>query len=306
MMSWTVMKAMVVVGLICGQAGQTLAKPIIVDHTCIDITEVPEWAIQQAKETLHIAYGHTSHGSQITEGMLYLVGFANQGGKGLTLPEDIFAWNHGGQEGALDLHDYAMGRDVGRYPEWIDSTRLYLDDPQNLDVNVIMWSWCGQASLKYEDNLLFKEYLVPMGELELEYPHITFVYMTGHVAHSLDANNKAANQVIRDYCEASEKVLYDFADIESHDPDGQYYPFPDDNCDYYASRTGERLGNWAVEWQDTHALGFDWYKSGAAHSQSLNANMKAYAAWWLFARLGGWPDPYRPCDVNSTGDIPQS
>ncbi|RPJ06253.1 MAG: hypothetical protein EHM28_10405 [Spirochaetaceae bacterium] len=34
--------------------------------------------------------------------------------------------------------------------------------------------------------------------------------------------------------------------------------------------------------------GTDWYNCGATHSMSLNANMKAYAAWWLWARLAGW------------------
>ena len=32
----------------------------------------------------------------------------------------------------------------------------------------------------------------------------------------------------------------------------------------------------------------DWYKCSSAHSQPLNANLKAYAAWWLWARLVGW------------------
>jgi hypothetical protein len=32
----------------------------------------------------------------------------------------------------------------------------------------------------------------------------------------------------------------------------------------------------------------DWYECGAAHTQPLNANRKAYAAWALFARLAGW------------------
>ena len=86
-------------------------------------------------------------------------------------------------------------------------------------------------------------------------------------------------------------MLYDFADIESHDPDGVYYAFPQDNCDYYASRTGVLLGNWAREWQDAHEQGVDWYECSSAHSEPLNANQKAYAAWWLFARLGGWPGP---------------
>ncbi|MFC1652875.1 hypothetical protein ACFL3F_04060 [Planctomycetota bacterium] len=219
------------------------------------------------------------------------------------MPKDILKWNDGGRNGALDLHDYAMGRDAGRYPEWVDATRAYLADSQNSDVNVIMWSWCGQVSLKYDDNCLFSEYLIPMSELEMEYPNIIFVYMTGHLDHSRDANNKAANLIIRNYCEAYEKVLYDFADIESYDPNGTYYPFADDSCEYYASRTGDLLGNWAIEWQESHVLGLDWYKSGASHSESLNANMKAYAAWWLFARLGGWPGSTCQCVLASNDHV---
>lgn len=272
-----------------GQSPAARTEPLIVDHGCVDITQIPEWAILQAKAKLHIAYGHTSHGSQITTGMTGLVAFADGGGKGLSLPANIFAWNNGGANGALDLHDGAMSGDVGYYPQWFDSTIAYLDDPQNADVNVIMWSWCGQVDSKYDSNRLFAEYIEPMEQLEQAYPHVTFVYMTGHVDHFDDANNKAGNQVIRDYCEANNKVLYDFADIDSHDPDGIYYPFPHDNCDYYASRTGALLGNWARDWQDTHTVNVDWYSCSSAHSEPLNANQKAYAAWWLFTRLAGWP-----------------
>jgi hypothetical protein len=264
-------------------------EPLIVDHGCVDITQIHEAAILQAKAKLHIAYGHTSHGSQITTGMTGLIAFADGGGKGLSLPEGIFAWNNGGVDGALDLHDGAMPGDVGYYPQWVDNTRAYLDNPANADVNVVMWSWCGQVDSKYYSNLLFSEYIDPMEQLEQMYPDVTFVYMTGHVDHADDANNKAANQVIRDYCEANNKVLYDFADIESHDPNGTYYAFPDDGCEYYASRAGEYIGNWAQEWQDTHMLNVDWYSCSSAHSEPLNANQKAYAAWWLFTRLAGWP-----------------
>jgi hypothetical protein len=90
--------------------------PIIIDHTCTDITAIPQSAIEQAKSSLHIAYGHTSHGSQLTTGMTALVAFANAGGKGLTLPTDIFKWSYNGAPSQLDLHDYAMGGDVGYYP----------------------------------------------------------------------------------------------------------------------------------------------------------------------------------------------
>ncbi len=264
-------------------------EPLIVDHTCTDITRIPEPMILQAKAVLHIAYGHTSHGSQITTGMSGLVAFANGGGRGLSLPKDIFAWRHGGAPAQLDLHDEAMAGDAGVYPDWVNHTKAYLDSPQNADVNVVMWSWCGEASSKYANDTLLTEYIYPMAQLERDYPGATFVYMTGHVDHWNDANNKAANKIIRDYCIADNKVLYDFADIESHDPNGIYYPFPHDNCDYYASRTGSLLGNWAKEWQNSHTVNVDWYVCDSAHSEALNANQKAYAVWWLFARLAGWP-----------------
>ncbi|MBN1972123.1 MAG: hypothetical protein JW787_00680 [Sedimentisphaerales bacterium] len=281
----------IIVVLLCSLNGRVLAnrtEALVIDHTCTDITKIPESAILQAKAALHIAYGHTSHGSQLTTGMTGLAAFANSGGKNLSLQNNIFNWNDGGLDGELDLHDYAMSGDVGYYPDWVNNTRAYLKNANNADVNVIMWSWCGQVSVKYAYDTLFSEYIIPMSQLEIDYPEVVFVYMTGHVDHLDDANNKAANQIIRDYCEANNKVLYDFADIESHDPNGEYFPFPHDNCNYYASKNGEYAGNWALEWQDSHVLGVDWYQCESSHSQPLNANQKAYAAWWLFSRLGGW------------------
>jgi hypothetical protein len=163
--------------------------PIIIDHNCTDITQIPQMAIEQAKSNLHIAYGHTSHGSQLTSGMTGLVAFANGGGLGLSLPTDIFNWNNGGNGGALDLEEgdgYGSGwmdHDCGYYPNWVNETREYLDDPSHGDVNVIIWSWCGQVDNKYAAGTLESEYLTPMTQLEAEYPSVTFVYMTGHVDH---------------------------------------------------------------------------------------------------------------------------
>jgi hypothetical protein len=269
------------------------SQAIIIDHKCTKINLIPESAIVQAKQKLNIAYGHTSHGSQVTDGMSGLVAFMNK--KGNT--NDLYKWNNGGNGGALDLHDYAMSGDVGYYPDWVNNTRSYLGSPdpltgrgtgQNSDVNVIIWSWCGQVTGKYTSGKLTSEYLDPMSKLEKDYFGIKFIYMTGHLDHWADKDNKAANKMIRDYCSANNKILYDFADIESYDPDGKYYEFAGDECNYYASATGALLGNWAVEWQNSHTENVDWYNCGAAHSQPLNANQKAWAAWWLWAAIGGW------------------
>lgn len=271
------------------------SQGLIIDHSCVDITKIPQTWIEAAKSSLHIAYGHTSHGSQITDGMSGLVAFANGGGKSLSLPENIFAWNNGGADGALDLHDYAMGGDVGYYPAWVNNTRSYLGDPDsttgrgtnNPDVSIIMWSWCGQVGDKYFYGTLNSEYLEPMTQLESDYPGITFIYMTGHADINDDEDNKAANQIIRDYCMDNDKVLYDFNDIECYDPNGTYYEFVHDNCNYYSSE-GALLGNWATEWQAAHTENVEWYNCTSQHTQPLNGNQKAYAAWWMWACLAGW------------------
>jgi hypothetical protein len=67
-----------------------LAEGLIIDHTCTDILQIPQSAIEEAKTNLHIGYGHTSHGSQLTTGMTGLVGFVNNGGLGLSLPPNFF------------------------------------------------------------------------------------------------------------------------------------------------------------------------------------------------------------------------
>jgi hypothetical protein len=256
-------------------------ESMIIDHRCTDLDAIPQEWITKAKSDLHIAYGHTSHGSQITDGMAGLVGFAG----------DMYAWNNGGTGGALDLHDCAMGGDVGYYPQWVDNTRSYLGKVDqttgrgsaNPDVNVIIWSWCGQAAGLTEQQMI-SNYLAPMTQLETEYPDVAFVYMTGHTdGTGLTGNLHLRNQQIRDYCEANKKILYDFEDIESYDPDGKY--FGDKNVADGCAYSG---GNWATEWQNSHTQGVDWYQCSSAHSQPLNANLKAYAAWWLWARLAGW------------------
>ena len=258
-------------------------SPLIIDHSCTKLDQIPTEWINTAKANLHIAYGHTSHGSQITTGMTGLVSFKGS----------MFEWNNGGTNGALDLHDsgIAGANDLGNpnRTAWADATRNYLNDPQYSDVNVIIWSWCGQVSSATEEDI--NTYLNLMSGLETEFPLVSFVYMTGHLDGSgLTGNLHIRNNQIRDYCIANNKVLYDFADIETWDPDFTYFgdKIPNDNCDYDSDGDLVRDANWAIEWQNSHIEGVDWYNCSSAHSQPLNANQKAYAAWWLWSCIAGW------------------
>jgi hypothetical protein len=259
--------------------GSINSDGILIDHSTTKLASIPAEWIEAAKDNLHIAYGHTSHGSQLTEGMSGLVSF-----KGTS-----FSWNNGGNDGALDLHDYAMSGDLGNpdRTSWASRTTAYL--AENPDVNVIIWSWCGEVSDASEADI--NTYLNLMNELERDFPKVKFVYMTGHLdGTGLTGNLHTRNEQIRNFCRENKKILYDFADIESYNPDGTYFggKKPDDACAYDSNGDGTRDGNWAIEWQNSHTQGVDWFNCSAAHTQPLNGNMKAYAAWWLWARLAGW------------------
>jgi hypothetical protein len=263
------------------------AGPVIVNHACTNISSIPLAYITQAKTNLHIAYGHTSHGSQVIDGMSGLVSFMN----GLGYSQNLFAFNEGGAGGALDLRDtpFSGASDLGSPDRtaWEASTRTYLNS--NPEVNVIIWSWCGQVDGSESD---INRYLNLLSGLERDYPSVKFVYMTGHLdGTGLSGNVNLRNQQIRDYCTVNNKILFDFADIESFDAEGQtnyMHLYANDNCDYDSDGDGSRDSNWAIHWQNTHTVNVDWYTCSSAHSQPLNANRKAFAAWWLWARLAGW------------------
>jgi hypothetical protein len=274
-------------------------NPIIANHTIAKFSLLPDEWIDSAKVNLHIAYGHTSHGSQLVTGMEGLVNW-----KGAQ-----YAFNEGGSNGALDIDDYAFpgASDLGNpdRTSWATATRNYLNDPANNDVNVVIWSWCGQVSSATEADI--NTYLNLMNELENDYQNVKFVYMTGHLdGTGINGNLNVRNEQIRNYCVTNGKILYDFSDIESYDPDGNYYLDKDanDNCDYDSDGNGSLDKNWAIDWQNSHTINVDWYDCSAAHSQPLNGNLKAYAAWWLWAKLAGWnstsgiENPAEPSLVN--------
>ncbi|MHA1396717.1 MAG: hypothetical protein ACTSSG_08640 [Candidatus Heimdallarchaeaceae archaeon] len=266
----------------------SLSEPIVADHSITNMVRfdlIPDEEISNAKNSLHIAYEHTSHGSQIVDGMTYLPQFKenNGGAIGLYSFNSSFLLDNAMESYAPDP---SQARDLG-YPQWSNATRNFLKAPENQDFNVVMWSWCGQVSSLTEQQMI-DHYLTPMTELEEEFPNVMFVYMTGHVdGTGLTGNLHLRNEQIREFCKNNNKILFDFADIESYDPDGNYYGDKNvnDNCDW---NNGTHSGNWAIDWQNNHTEGVEWYTCPCAHSQALNGNMKAYAVWWLWVRLAGW------------------
>jgi hypothetical protein len=262
----------------CKTSTEPTAKEesVILNHTKATLSLLTSSDIENAKSKLHIAYGHTSHGSQLITGMEGLVIF-----KGA-----LYSFSDGGSEGSLDLRDkpFAGASDLGNPDRtaWATATRNYLDN--NPDINVIIWSWCGQVSSATEEDI--NTYLTLMTQLESDYPQVRFVYMTGHLDGTGEEGNlHLRNEQIRKYCRENDKLLYDFADIESYEPGSNtnYMVLnANDGCYYDSDEDGSQDANWAIDWQNSHTLDEDWYECSSAHSQPLNANLKAYAAWNLW------------------------
>ena len=258
-------------------SGAAMGQAMIVDHGCTDISQVPANYIEKAKETFKVAYGHTSHGSQIVSGMNAL----------RKSNPDLFGFSRaGGKE--LSLFDTTPPGDLGNPDRstWAQRTRDLLAVPGG-DRNLIMWSWCGQAGSASEKDIQL--YLDLMSGLEKEFPKVKFVYMTGHLDGSGKTGNlNLRNEQIREFCRKNGKILFDFADIESFDPDGKVN-FMElgaaDSCDY---RKEGVTRNWADEWLQKNPGHGIALPDSAAHSRPLNGALKGRAFWWMMARLAGW------------------
>ena len=265
----TVLLSMFVAGLPTTAFAQSA---VVADHTCINLADVPTYWVEQAKTQFRLSYGHTSHGSQIVSGMDVIRGEAGS----------LYYWDHDGTDGGLSLWDYTPSGDLGNPDRttWATRTRDMLDDSE-CDRNVVMWSWCGQADTTEASMQI---YLDLMDGLIADYPDVTFIFMTGHLVGSGEEGNlHARNNQIRDHVIATGGVLFDFADIESYDPDGEVYYLPlyaDDGCNYVLDGQSH---NWATEW--CAANPDECSTCSCAHSQSLNCDMKGRAFWWLMARL---------------------
>ncbi len=291
----------VVLLISCKKTTESDTQPsldIQINHSNTSLAAIPDEYISAARNQLHIMYGHTSHGSQITDAMVALQTWK-------TGYDTKYAVSSSEESGVLHLvhgsfpNGDSWASDLGNpdFTSWESATRQYLLN--HPEINVVMWSWCGQVSGASEGTIT--TYLNLMNGLEEDYPNVVFVYMTGHLDGTGTAGNlHQRNEQIRAYCRLNKKVLFDFADIESYDPDGNEYlsRYGTDGCNYDFNNNGSTSQsgdpaeptdgdkNWASDWQTAHPS--DWFATSCAHSKPLNGNRKAYAAWHLFARIAGW------------------
>jgi hypothetical protein len=294
------------------QGGPLYSQKYIADHTVATeavLRSIPAEYINKVKTDFVLAYPHTSHGTHVSRGMFGLQGYKAG-------DAELFGISSTPSDTKLEFRDRAM---LDYAPEgvtrldlttglniFVQVTRDYLDAPENASVNVVMWAWSRISDLDAEGvylpgmDSLINEYgpggsRIGTGAGQREVP-VHFIYMTGHAEKDNNTGPlkpREQSELITEYCTANERFCLDYYPIDTHTMDGTYYEDTGDNGD-----SDTYGGNFLEDWQNSHTLGVDWYENwqtpegivdlGEHTTQHITSNRKAYAMWWILARLAGW------------------
>jgi hypothetical protein len=255
---------------------------LVVDHRNTDISDIPDTWIEEAKKFV-VHYAHTSHGSQVLTGLEWLesqnakYNVDIQASGSVVQPNDTTALR------IYDGNNYPGNTYItpDMYWEGVDGiahTRSVADTGW---FDFSLWTWCGQAS--EDSDTQIQNYLDVLSGLETEHPAMRYIYYTGHTDGTAPGSTLwRNNDMIRQYVQDNEKVLFDFNDIEVYAPDGSgpYYNDGNGNCE------------WCDAWCSTHPTAFECQnlppEGSCAHTHSLFCTLKGQAFWALMARLAGW------------------
>ncbi len=248
------------------------STPPIIDHTCTELSEILDEWIDSVQANGRVYYVHTSHGEQLTVGLQriedadykYSVAIGNN-----YLPAEAGAFCIYDKEGAPRRYWYG--------DEWMhgmDTTRRVVNDNPTTDVS--MFVWCEE--LYWQGTDYAQAYLDSIGVLESEFPNVTFVYTTCHAQFEGDYayTRHLNNELIREYCMNNNKILYDFADLDSWWFNPATQEWEQNSC--------QAQGH-TVPLQHPHFNGND-----AGHTTYESCEQKGKAVWWMMARIAGWQD----------------
>ena len=256
-----------------------LTKPvyctIVVDHVCLEVKAdgslvqiIPQAYLDQARQ-LKVLFCHASVGGTVMNGMVGRNGLADKNPERyrITRQQNADATWFDTNVGIIDISHTGWPLNGSKILGFDNHIRdLGYGAP--LRANVAFMKYCyidWQTGTDVQQR--WDEYRMAMEALETDFPDITFVWWTTAVNTAGDAGDvrEAFNDLLREYCINKGKILFDLADIESHDAQGN--PCYDD-----IGAEGLYAG----------------YAVDGAHPKGVGQLQLASAMWWLLARIAGW------------------
>ena len=259
------------------------AGPLVIEHTCADLSRIPAAWIDSARVKTRVYYGHTSHGEQVTGGL-----------RRIEEADAFFAYAMAYRVLPDEPDAFCVNDDLGVTPALycmtsagMDRTRAVLND--NPTIRISMFMWCVELSTWTAEQV--QDYLDSTEVLEAEFPHVTFIYTTGNAQYQGgDGYNRwLRNEQIRAYCTASDKVLFDFADMDA------WWYNPD--TPGWEQGTYQYDGH-AVPAQHSRYYGDEW-----GHTTYESCEVKGRAMWWMASMLSGWYADPTDTEKSSLGGL---
>jgi hypothetical protein len=125
--------------------------------------------------------------------------------------------------------------------------------------------------------------------LEAQYPNKVFIYWTTSLARSIGTTEgEQFNNQMRQYAIDNQKILFDVADILSHDPNGAACYDDRDGVEFCGTNGCENRPN---DGQNLPAICQDYTtETGGGHLGQVSSGkiQVAKAFWVLMARIAGW------------------
>ena len=235
---------------------------IIIDHTAVDADVIPQVWLDEAR-VLDTFFTHKSIGNNILAGVAALetgdpgrysinVAYGTGSGSGIT------HYQVGSNQDPQSKIDGFEGLIRGGPVRDAAFMKFCVSD---------LPPWASASP-----EAVWASYRDMMAGLQADYADTVFVWWTAPLTTASDDRGNAEkvvyNGLVRSYVEENGGVLFDIADIESHDPSGNAVVGP----------TGQEAM-------------YDGYSDDGAHLNEVGSQRVARGMWWLLARIAGWPGP---------------